>query len=292
LLTTASFELALDLLAAFEDAGHTIEHVPDLSHALAEPRLDIDALVVDLEGSEEEEERLLRRWTIEQSVPMVLVSPRDHRRLARGLGATFFQRPVGSGRDAAKHSDSPPRLRRAAGGDTLPDALWALALVDVVDAALAARAARLDAAELARRRLDSADEPPISAPASWNTPEGPAVFRDVLVIDDDYSVRQALSDALEDQGYSVAVAPDGRTALNLVRRVTPRLILLDLMMPGMDGWQFRDELRRDPLLAAIPVAVVSALVPFDQQSALAVEAVLKKPIDLAHLLHTVESLIG
>ncbi|PLS79555.1 MAG: response regulator, partial [Chloroflexi bacterium] len=82
----------------------------------------------------------------------------------------------------------------------------------------------------------------------------------ILVVDDDSGIREALTDILEDEGYAVRSACDGQAALDLLRQQAepPALVLLDLMMPRMNGWQFRSEQRRDPALANIPVVVISA----------------------------------
>jgi CheY-like chemotaxis protein len=85
--------------------------------------------------------------------------------------------------------------------------------------------------------------------------------RRVLVVDDDPSIREALSDLLGDEGYRVTTAPNGAEALNLLRapgELRPCVILLDLMMPVMNGQQFYAEQQRDPALAAIPIVVISA----------------------------------
>jgi len=81
----------------------------------------------------------------------------------------------------------------------------------------------------------------------------------VLVIEDNTEVRQALVALLEAEGYSVIEAVDGVSALRLLRagEVRPCLIVLDLMMPRMSGWDFRMEQSRDRRFAAIPVVVVS-----------------------------------
>src|SRR5438445_696734 len=83
--------------------------------------------------------------------------------------------------------------------------------------------------------------------------------RDVLLVDDDFEICDTLSQLLQDEGYSVATASNGLEALHYLRGATlPRLILLDLMMPVMNGWQFRHEQQRDPELASIPLVVLSA----------------------------------
>jgi CheY-like chemotaxis protein len=81
----------------------------------------------------------------------------------------------------------------------------------------------------------------------------------VLVVDDDAPIREALVTVLRDDGYTAAGAADGREALEFLRNhPPPRVILLDLMMPVMDGWTFLREQAADPLLAAIPVVVITA----------------------------------
>jgi len=81
----------------------------------------------------------------------------------------------------------------------------------------------------------------------------------VLVIDDDRNVAEALMEVLESEGYEVQTADNGRSALNQLRGgLRPCAILLDLMMPVMDGWDFRQEQMRDADLKEIPVVVISA----------------------------------
>jgi CheY-like chemotaxis protein len=81
----------------------------------------------------------------------------------------------------------------------------------------------------------------------------------ILIVDDDKEVRIALAELLEGEGYTVAGAHNGREALKLMRGgLHPAIILLDLMMPVMDGWDFRSEQQRDPALSHVPVVIVSA----------------------------------
>lgn len=81
----------------------------------------------------------------------------------------------------------------------------------------------------------------------------------ILLVEDDHDVADAMIDVLLDQGYRVVHAPNGREALELLRdKLEPAVILLDLMMPEMDGPQFRAAQLRDPELAHIPVVIVSA----------------------------------
>jgi CheY-like chemotaxis protein len=80
----------------------------------------------------------------------------------------------------------------------------------------------------------------------------------VLVVDDERDVRQLLSTYLNLQGFSVITASNGREALTRLGEVRPCLILLDLMMPVMDGLEFRQQQRQDPQLSHIPVVCLSA----------------------------------
>src|SRR5262249_33833533 len=109
--------------------------------------------------------------------------------------------------------------------------------------------------------------------------------RHVLVVDDNAAVREVMAGALASQGYRASTAADGREALELLRRgPLPDLILLDLMMPGMDGWEFLRQRRHDAALAAVPVIIVSAL-DEDQARAVAlgVAGHLQKPVGVEEL---------
>ena len=116
----------------------------------------------------------------------------------------------------------------------------------------------------------------------------------ILVVEDDNAIREVLTDVLEGEGYQVLNAANGQEAIRLLRGSTlPCLILLDLMMPVMNGWQFRDEQRQDPVLAPVPVVVISADSDLPTKAA-AIKAndFLKKPIELNRLLDTVEQYCG
>ena len=81
----------------------------------------------------------------------------------------------------------------------------------------------------------------------------------VMIVDDDRAITSGLSELLESEGYTVVTATDGLEALEQLRSgLRPSVILLDLMMPRMDGWDFRHEPRRDPDLSDIPVIVITA----------------------------------
>ena len=113
--------------------------------------------------------------------------------------------------------------------------------------------------------------------------------KSILVVEDDVTTRHALTRILARQGYSVTGAANGREAIDRLRAVAPDLILLDLMMPVMDGWEFRREQRQDPTLAAIPVVVLSADGSAGQKAeVLEADGYLQKPVELDTLLDTVQ----
>jgi CheY-like chemotaxis protein len=113
----------------------------------------------------------------------------------------------------------------------------------------------------------------------------------VLLVEDDVDVREAVTDTLEDAGYRVIAARHGQEALEVLRNGGPRpcLILLDLMMPVMDGWQFRDLQSKDPELADIPVVALSA---HGGLHALGAADHLRKPVQLRALMDVVERFCG
>jgi CheY-like chemotaxis protein len=111
----------------------------------------------------------------------------------------------------------------------------------------------------------------------------------VLVVEDDFDVRDALVPILEYEGHRVTSAANGREALERLHAMDPpSVILLDLMMPVMDGEGFRKEQLRDPSLASIPVVVVSAHPRAEEKAAqMGAVACLAKPIDIDALLEHV-----
>ncbi len=113
---------------------------------------------------------------------------------------------------------------------------------------------------------------------------------EILLVEDDDDIRESLSELLRSRGYAVTAVTNGRDALaRLQSGPAPCIIILDLMLPIMDGWEFRAQQMTNPAWAAIPVVVLSG-VPDAQQHALKLEAAdfLGKPIDLERLYKTVE----
>jgi CheY-like chemotaxis protein len=112
----------------------------------------------------------------------------------------------------------------------------------------------------------------------------------VLVVDDEPDMREALSDALSRNGWEVEAARDGADALRKLRSgPRPSVILLDIMMPVMDGWQFRSVQRGDPDLWDIPVVVLSANELMRGAAIdMGIDGFLKKPVKTERLLEELE----
>ena len=113
---------------------------------------------------------------------------------------------------------------------------------------------------------------------------------DVMLVEDDLESRDALAAVLEAYGFGVREAVDGQDALDQLHAgVHPCAILLDLMMPRMDGWQFREVQRADPELSEIPVALLTAAGNVRLQARrLGVDVAFQKPVNLDALLGFIE----
>ena len=111
----------------------------------------------------------------------------------------------------------------------------------------------------------------------------------ILVVDDDPELRHVLAMALTDEGYEVRCAPDGQAALDLLEEWLPRLILLDLMMPELDGWTFRAHQLATERARDVPVVILSAARD-PSVEALKPAAVVPKPFNLTRLLDTAANL--
>jgi len=111
----------------------------------------------------------------------------------------------------------------------------------------------------------------------------------VLIVEDDEAIRETLADILQYEGYVVSTACDGRDALlRLHSGATPGLILLDLMMPRMNGWEFRAEQLSRQEMAGIPIVVISGAYDAPRQAnMLNANGFLSKPIEVIRLLEMV-----
>jgi two-component system, chemotaxis family, chemotaxis protein CheY len=110
----------------------------------------------------------------------------------------------------------------------------------------------------------------------------------VLVVEDDDATRTLLVEILTDDGYETREASDGRQALILMRHWRPDVIILDLVMPNMDGWFFRAQQQHLPALRDVPVVVTSARrPPWREEDLMNPAAYLPKPFALEDLLSVV-----
>jgi CheY-like chemotaxis protein len=126
-------------------------------------------------------------------------------------------------------------------------------------------------------------------------PERPHAFSkpvaSVLIVEDDRDTREMLERFLELEGFSVMSAPNGLEALQTLQREGRAcVILLDLMMPVMNGWEFRQVQARDPRFSDIPVIVVTAAGKREQIPAIDADAWLSKPVDFDRLLEAIDPL--
>jgi signal transduction histidine kinase len=113
----------------------------------------------------------------------------------------------------------------------------------------------------------------------------------VLLVEDDADIRDVLTQMLSDEGVQVSSANNGREALTTLQRgVPPDVIVLDLMMPVMDGWQFRLEQKKDPTLASIPVVAMSADASAKAE-AIDVDAYVRKPLEFNNLLGRIRHVV-
>lgn len=112
----------------------------------------------------------------------------------------------------------------------------------------------------------------------------------ILLVEDDKYIRESLDEFLTDEGFEVVPSMNGLDAIKRLKSgMKPQLILLDLMMPIMDGFQFREVQMRADDLAKIPVVVMSAYGDLEKnKEKLAVEAYLKKPLDIGEVLNTIQ----
>jgi len=113
----------------------------------------------------------------------------------------------------------------------------------------------------------------------------------VMIIEDDRDTREMLGRFLELEGFDVRTAANGELALRALQEDgQPCVIILDLMMPVMNGWQFREAQQSDPALSHIPVVVVTAAGAREQVPEISADGWLSKPVDFDRLLATIAPL--
>lgn len=103
--------------------------------------------------------------------------------------------------------------------------------------------------------------------------------RSVLIIDDESGFHESIAGTLEDQGYQVISAMDGRAGVELARKHKPCAILLDVMMPGKDGWEVMNDLKADEELVNIPTVIVTRFGDRDMAMTLGADDMLIKPLN-------------
>jgi CheY-like chemotaxis protein len=110
--------------------------------------------------------------------------------------------------------------------------------------------------------------------------------RSILIVDDDAASTDSLTDILTGEGYAVAIARNGREALTRLHGASlPRLIILDLFMPVMDGWEFRREQLKDDALRHIPVVVMTGASVY---AGIDANIIVHKPLDVARFVSIIE----
>jgi DNA-binding response OmpR family regulator len=115
----------------------------------------------------------------------------------------------------------------------------------------------------------------------------------VLVVDDDPAIRGLVADALREEGYAVDLAAHGREALEAMRARRPATVVLDLMMPTMDGFTFMEACHHEQLCDNVPIVVISAVHDALQRiKEVPVHACIAKPFDLDELIRTITDLAG
>jgi CheY-like chemotaxis protein len=113
----------------------------------------------------------------------------------------------------------------------------------------------------------------------------------VLVVDDEFGIRDVLEDLLGDEGYRTASAPNGQVALEKMRAERPDLVLLDYMMPVMNGATVLERMLHSEALRTVPVVLMSAS-PTSVWRNLPAAAYLPKPFELSQVLDVIVRLAG
>ncbi|HEX5938970.1 MAG TPA: response regulator [Dehalococcoidia bacterium] len=115
----------------------------------------------------------------------------------------------------------------------------------------------------------------------------------VLVVEDDERIQRLVELVLRGEGYCVLQASDGRRALELLDREKPDLVILDLMLPLLDGWTLREKMRQQPATAEIPVILMSAVRNLRETARqLQVADYLSKPFEIDDLVRSVRLRLG
>lgn len=120
----------------------------------------------------------------------------------------------------------------------------------------------------------------------------PTAAQSILIVDDEFSLVETIADILSWEGYSVASAPNGRAALDQMQAAVPSLVLLDFMMPVMDGLALLRVMRQTPAYARVPVILMSAARVTAPGHEPQYDALLRKPFEASALLELVRKLLA
>ncbi len=117
-------------------------------------------------------------------------------------------------------------------------------------------------------------------------------MKTILIVDDERDLTEALKVLLEDEGYRVFIAGDGKACLSSLYEVKPNLVLLDVMIPYIDGYEVLKIMKSQPIYSSIPVVLMSASRPKFRQAEYKWNAFITKPFHLEFLLENIHNLIG
>lgn len=117
-------------------------------------------------------------------------------------------------------------------------------------------------------------------------------MKTVLIVDDEFDIADALTSVFEEEGFEVRSCSNGRECLEELERGCPDLLLIDVMMPIMGGFDVLKAIRKDPRFAKVPVILMSAVKPVESQAEYGWQAFLQKPFTLPALLDRVAMLAG
>jgi CheY-like chemotaxis protein len=112
----------------------------------------------------------------------------------------------------------------------------------------------------------------------------------ILIVDDEPSIRNILASILEDEGFRVSTAGNGREALDLAKQAPPDIVLTDLMMPIVDGYQLIDGIREERIPVRAIIAMSAVAVAGDKSPN--ADLFLAKPFDVELILNSVQSLLS
>ena len=117
----------------------------------------------------------------------------------------------------------------------------------------------------------------------------------ILVVDDEVNILTILKDSLEFSGFQVVTAPDGQEALDMVAKENPELVVLDIGMPKMDGWEVCRRLKSDPKTKGLPIIILTAYTQSSDQkrgAQLGADCFVAKPCDFTYLVEQINTLLA